>query len=403
MLCSVFVIASLATLICEILGDNPILDKSPWNLPVIPNITKDAAETIANKPDPITHKYIPKHVWIAVRNASDERPAHYLGENGFLQRNSDWQVHFMGNLEKDHFMERNFANSSFLWAYNILNPVIGTAKSELWRLAVLYVHGGMYMDDDANIRKPLNDVISATDKFIVGKESYDWKDHCFTSDFPLSNTSLNLRFGALNTQVMFDNRFFFNWALFSMPGHPLLLRIMEHVTHLIRREYLGNSAITMSASDHRGKLLMCASTFPITIAARELVLEEQQRHPELHLSVEAAMARLGLRVGAEQFRDIDGDMKAWNNDHNPHRWVKQMHKHRLPYLRDYAPLSVEALEGKTVQVQGKRDIYLVEHGKRRSFPSLDTFLKRGFTLDKVKVISPSLAQEMPLSDSLPEL
>lgn len=373
----------------------------PWNLPVVPSSTYKAATAKADKQHPQYHKYIPKHAWIAVRNTTDARASHMLGEHGFIARNHDWTVNFCGNYEKDLFMETHFANSSFLWAYNILNPVIGTAKAELWRLGILYVEGGLYMDDDADIRRPLNDVIQPSDKFIVGKESYDWKDNCFTPDFPLSNTSLNARYGRLNQQHLFDNRFFFNWALFSMPGNPLLYRIMQHVTALIRREYLGDSAITMTASDHRGKLLMCASTFPITLAARELVIEEQQTYASSHpnqpiLSPEKAMAHLGLKIGSEQFREFDADMKAWNNDHNPHRWVKQMNKHRLPYLRSYAPLSKEALEGKVVQVQGKRDIYLVDHGQRRPFTSLDTFLARGFSLDKVRAISPELADTMPV-------
>lgn len=364
---------------------------SPWNLPVVPQFTIQAASAKANKRDAASNKFIPRLAWIAVRNASDPKAAHMAG---FIARNREWKVSFCGNPEKDLFMETHFQNSSFLWAYNILNPTIGTAKAELWRLAVLYVEGGLYMDDDADIRKPLDDVIHPDDKFIVGKESYDWHDNCFTADFPLSNTSLNARFGALNHQRLFDNRFFFNWALFSMPGHPLVLRIMEHVAALIRREFLGDSAITMAPSDHRGKLLMCASTFPITLAARELVLEAQQRAPELDAA--AAQRHWGLRVGDEQFRELDADMKAWNNDHNPHRWVKQMNKHRMPYLRAYAPPSKEALEGRVVQVQGRRDIFLVERGVRRAFLSLDAFNARGFSLPQVRVISADVAQTMPL-------
>ncbi len=45
-------------------------------------------------------------------------------------------------LKIDAFMSKYYANTSFLWAYEVLNPVIGTAKVELWRLAVLYLRGG---------------------------------------------------------------------------------------------------------------------------------------------------------------------------------------------------------------------------------------------------------------------
>jgi hypothetical protein len=364
-------------------------DSVNYDLPLLPEKIVNEASQKAQKHNPDSGKFIPRNVWIAVRNASDTPAKHMLGPNGFIARNSKWKVHFCGNEEKDEFMEVNFSNSSFLWAYKILNPVIGTAKSELWRLAVLYVHGGMYMDDDANFGVPLDEVVLPTDKFIVGKESYDWADNCFRDDFPLSNHSLNQRFGEKNLQRIFDNRYFFNWALFSMPGNPLLYRIIQHVVHLIRLEYLGRSAIKMSINDARGKLLMCASTFPITLAAREMILEGKQEE-------------IGIRVGSEQFREYDADMKAWNNDHNPQRWVKQMNKYKYPYLRHYAPVSIETLEGRLIQAQGQREIYLVKDGKRHSFPSFELFLQMQFSLDQVQHISPKIANTIPLGDPLPE-
>jgi len=39
------------------------------------------------------------------------------------------------------------------------------------------------------------------------------------SDFPLSNHTMTIRFGSEdNNKMLFDNKFFFNWALFAMPG-----------------------------------------------------------------------------------------------------------------------------------------------------------------------------------------
>ena len=89
-----------------------------------------------------------------------------------------------------------FANTSTLWAYEVLNPQIGTSKVEIWRLgyhrhhhhhhhhhhyhhhghhhhyyystAILYAWGGMYMDDDANFGTNLDEVIEETDKLILG-------------------------------------------------------------------------------------------------------------------------------------------------------------------------------------------------------------------------------------------
>lgn len=182
----------------------------------------------------------------------------------------------------------------------------------------------MYMDDDANIDTKLDDVVLPTDKFLVGKEPYDFDDRCYTPDFVLSNHSTMLRFFNQNNAyssahsgsadhsgsasastthptdintaayqqvpVLFENKFFFNWALFSSPGNPLLLRIMEHIVVLLKHEYLSDSKIKLSPVDHRGKLLMCATTFPITHAAREMVFENKETE------------QMGLRVGGVYFK-----------------------------------------------------------------------------------------------------
>jgi len=95
-----------------------------YNLPVIPiqiqNIVKKKIN-IKNE----NNKYIPSIAWIATRNNSEARPSHMTGSTGFIARNKNWQIHFCDNDDKDHFMETNYYNSSILWAYNVLNPVIG--------------------------------------------------------------------------------------------------------------------------------------------------------------------------------------------------------------------------------------------------------------------------------------
>ena len=84
----------------------------------------------------VNGSFIPKQVWIAVRNISDELPKHYFdrdtaqkrdkdGGLGFLSRNRNWKVHFCDNAAKDKFMAETFPNTSLLWAYSVLNPAIG--------------------------------------------------------------------------------------------------------------------------------------------------------------------------------------------------------------------------------------------------------------------------------------
>ena len=50
-------------------------------------------------------------------------------------------------------------------------------------------------------------------------------------------------------------------------------------------------------------------------------------------------------------------MKAWNNDWRPDRWVKQIHKHRMPYLREYAPVQAATYEGKVIQAKVRGSVF----------------------------------------------
>ena len=51
-----------------------------------------------------------------------------------------------------------------------MNPAIGCAKVEIWRLAILWVYGGFYMDDDAVLGTKLDDIVQPNDRFIIAKE-----------------------------------------------------------------------------------------------------------------------------------------------------------------------------------------------------------------------------------------
>lgn len=203
---------------------------------------------------------------------------------------------------------------------------------------------------------------------------------------------MNIRFGEKNRQDLIGGKFLFNWALFSAPHHPVLVRTLEHIVQLLKLEYLGVSAVKMHVSDHRGKLLMCATTFPITHSIHELLLEDSkgERRDDL-----------GIRIGGEYFKEYGARMKAWYNDFRHDHWVKVIHKNRAPYLLEYAPPHVENYEGKVIQFPGHREIYLVKNKQKRAFPNMDTLIGMNFTLDDVRVLPLSFADKIVLGAPLP--
>jgi Glycosyltransferase sugar-binding region containing DXD motif len=88
---------------------------------------------------------IPRYIWIAVKDRSDSLPNHLYTT---FQRNPNWRIYVCDNACKDHFMTIVFADTSTLWAYNLINPLVGAAKADIWRYSVLYLFGGLYLDDD---------------------------------------------------------------------------------------------------------------------------------------------------------------------------------------------------------------------------------------------------------------
>ena len=99
--------------------------------------------------------------------------------------------------------------------------------------------------------------------------------------------------------------------------------------------------------------------------------------------------------------EYGAEMKAWNNDWRPDRWVKQIHKHRLPYLRAYAPPRRESFAGKAIQGKGQREIFLVQGSQRRPFPDFGTFTAMGFTLDDVHLVNSEVIDLFELGMQLP--
>lgn len=86
----------------------------------------------------------------------DELPGHI---HEFFQRNYKWKnIHICDNTCKDEFMNTIFANTSVQWAYSLINMAYAASKADLWRYAVLYTYGGMYIDDDSDIKVPLDEV-----------------------------------------------------------------------------------------------------------------------------------------------------------------------------------------------------------------------------------------------------
>lgn len=335
-------------------------------------------------------KHIPRNIFIAVRSMSDI--AGHIWD--FSKRNPLWHLNLCDNACKDEFMLKVYSGTGFWWAYHIINPEIGTAKAELWRLAVLYAYGGLYIDDDSSIKNDLDSTVNPEDKFIIAKEGYDLDDRCFHDNFPLSNKSMALRFGdEANKKTFYDNKFFLNWIMYSAPKSKFISRTMTYIVKIILGEYIFDPAVKMSASTHRGQLLQCVSTYPLTYVAKEMNLEDP------------ANALKELRVEEHWFERIGAVFKVFYPDYRGDHWVKQL-KNNIPYLRWYMnPLVGQVKEGKAemklIQTRGDRTVYVIMNSTKRAFQDLPSFVAMGFDFDQVSIITTDVFEQIPLGVPIP--
>jgi hypothetical protein len=75
----------------------------------------------------------------------------------------DHEVRYFDRTERDAFVVVHFPQ--FLEHYRNLLP--GAYQADLWRLMVLYVHGGVYADLDERLAEPLSTVVRPTDELVM--------------------------------------------------------------------------------------------------------------------------------------------------------------------------------------------------------------------------------------------
>lgn len=115
------------------------------------------------------------------------------------RQNSEYQYYLYDDFDVQEFFRTEFPEE-YLKAYNRMT--IGAAKADFFRYAILYRKGGVYLDVDSGMSKPLRKLIRPDDVAILSRER----------------------------QV----QFYCQWALISDKEHPFLKRTLEMVLDNIK-------------------------------------------------------------------------------------------------------------------------------------------------------------------------
>lgn len=127
------------------------------------------------------------------------------------RQNKDYRYEFYDDARIDRFLKEEYPQEVFN-AYSKL--AIGAAKADFFRYAVLYKYGGVYVDIDGAIIRPLSDIIQDGDVAVLSREIHPG--------------------------------LFVQWALIYDKGHPFMLRTLNRCIENINKNKSPNNVLYMT-------------------------------------------------------------------------------------------------------------------------------------------------------------
>lgn len=144
------------------------------------------------------------------------------------------------------FMENEFNETRLLWAYRAINNAsqLGVSRTDIWRLAQLYLSGGVYLDSDTYIGSPFDVVISKENSTMVLTVERRRVIPCYSDSYALSDAALARIFGESTYRAVLSPSSICNRGILATAGHPILYAALNRTVELIALEYLRTSALS---------------------------------------------------------------------------------------------------------------------------------------------------------------
>ena len=149
----------------------------------------------------------PKIVWQGWKDSDTSKFDNYRVK--MIDDNPEWQFNLVTNEEQEKFL-RETDDEIVQLAYKsfkLLNPKNGAGRADVWRYAVLYYHGGMYLDIDSSC-PDFNKVLNVANE-----------NHANVLLTRESNKSIYI--ANRKATVM--------WGFLSKPRHPLFANVIKMI------------------------------------------------------------------------------------------------------------------------------------------------------------------------------
>lgn len=151
---------------------------------------------------------IPKIIWQTYKSKQPPIVA-CKGITSWLRHNPNYKWYYFDDKKCDQFIKDHFSNEF----YNMYQSLpFGVMRSDVWRIAVVYIYGGVYTDLDTICNTPISQWMSTSDKLVVSAET--------------SNSLANYTFAAI-------------------PKHPALLNALNLcIRHYNSPDFMSKDTLT---------------------------------------------------------------------------------------------------------------------------------------------------------------
>jgi mannosyltransferase OCH1-like enzyme len=141
-----------------------------------------------------------------------------------MKMNPEFDYFLFSDADCRKLIQDNF-DASVVKAFDCLKP--GAYKSDLWRLCVLYTHGGVYMDIKMKTAVPFKPVIEEGGAFFVKDRNVYGKTYGIWNGFIISPPKVPLFKACIDEIVNHVETKFYGTNNLEISGPHLLGRILE--------------------------------------------------------------------------------------------------------------------------------------------------------------------------------
>jgi mannosyltransferase OCH1-like enzyme len=211
-----------------------------------------------------------------------------------LKMNPEYEYELFGEEDMDNFVRDNYDGEIYS-CYKRIKLI--TAKVDFWRYLILYKNGGIYLDIDSALLKPLDDLILDYDAVITREPNVP------------------------NEYVQ--------WALFFCKEHPILKQTIENVVDNIKNNRYSNNVGRMTGPlPYTEAIDKLNQSVGFNIDRNNNSLFEQDPNKEVRPDVIINYGDFNCRLYGIQYASFAlswvPEKDEMYSEHNPH-WSSQTH------------------------------------------------------------------------------